>query len=165
MLGPSCQSQASLKRRPDAGATRPWQLCGHCHQLTPELPTGRHVRSTHDACSRRPMRHLVALSVHRRNRLYSFHDSHWHLPTADLLHCCEPSTVSSLAPPSPATHRRSVGIGRWAARRWGTGELPCFGRAGRAIFIGWAKCHPGHSPLQQCSFLFILLIIQNSIQI
>jgi hypothetical protein len=37
------------------------------------------------------------------------------------------SGASSLAPPSPATLHRSVGISRRATRRWGTGELPCFG--------------------------------------
>jgi hypothetical protein len=75
MLGPTCQSQAPLKRRPDAGIARARQLRGRCHYLVPKLSTGRHVRSTRIACSRRPVRHLIALSVRRRSHFSSSHDS------------------------------------------------------------------------------------------
>jgi hypothetical protein len=54
MPGPTCQSQASLKRRPDAGVARVPQLLDRCRHLAPALSTGRHVRSTRDAYSCRP---------------------------------------------------------------------------------------------------------------
>jgi hypothetical protein len=49
--GPTCQSQAPLQWRLDTGV------------LAPTLPTGRHVRSMHDACSCHPVHHPVTLSV------------------------------------------------------------------------------------------------------
>jgi hypothetical protein len=66
------------------------------------------------------------------------------------------SRACSLAPPSPATRRRSAGFSLRTAHRWRTGELPCFGLAGwkaqvgQAVFTGWAKRYSKCSPLQQC---------------
>jgi hypothetical protein len=63
-------------------------------------------------------------------------------PTADLLRRREPATVSpsrasSLASPSPATHRLSIGFGRWATRGWGTGDCsPVSSQVERPM---WAK--------------------------
>jgi hypothetical protein len=67
MPGPNCQSLAPLKWRPDAGVAHTRQLLGRCHHLAPALSTGRHIRSTRDACSRRPVRLLFALSVRKRS--------------------------------------------------------------------------------------------------
>jgi hypothetical protein len=64
IVRPTCQSQAPLKRH-----------------LTPALPTAHHVCSMRDACSHRPMRDLVAVSVHGRSRLSSSRDSRRTKPT------------------------------------------------------------------------------------
>jgi hypothetical protein len=67
MPGPTCQSQAPLKKGPDAGVVHARQLLGHSHHLAPALSTGHHVRSTRNACSRRSVRLLLTLSVRKRS--------------------------------------------------------------------------------------------------
>jgi hypothetical protein len=68
------------------------------------LPTGRHIRSMRDACSRRPVRHPVALS---RSRLSSSRDSRRTPP----LHCsrCAPLLPRHRTPllQAPTTSHRS----------------------------------------------------------
>jgi hypothetical protein len=109
--GPTCQSQAPLQRRPDASITRTRQLRGFCRYLAPMLPTGHHIRSTQDACSRRPVRHLSrcryvgdavsplpATATKRcHSTLLSLHSSAPSLP-----HSFAPSTE---APTTPHRHR------------------------------------------------------------
>jgi hypothetical protein len=92
-----------------------------------------------------------------------------------LLHLCPKSEPSppGLAPrhllPQPlAAGRLDLAGEPRASEEWG--ELPCFipglkAQVGRAAFTGWAKCHGGRSPLQQCPFPFILRIIQINFQI
>jgi hypothetical protein len=72
-------------------------------------------------------------------------------PTINLLRRHEPTTVSpstAYAPnqdphlwgelPGTSFPGHSSPVGRQAARRWGTGELPCFGRAGQKAQLGQA---------------------------
>jgi hypothetical protein len=100
MSRPTCQSHTPLKRRPDAGVACARQLCGRCRHLTFTLSTDCHVRSTCDVCSRRPVRHLVTLSVHRRSRLSTSRDSHRMSTNSALLlrSASAPSSPRSSAP-------------------------------------------------------------------
>jgi hypothetical protein len=118
MPGPTCQSQASLKRCPDAGVARTWQLLGRCRHLASTLLTGHDVRSTRNACSRRLVRHLLSHSVQKRIP-FSPH------PTTVV----ERSPIRSAsrlasAPSSPlvchhcaAAHQDPLAIAPWAPRR------------------------------------------------
>jgi hypothetical protein len=126
MPGPTCQSQAPLKRRPETGVARVWQLLGRCHHLAPALSTGCHVRSTRDACSRRPVRQLVALSVRKRSCFLSSHSSRrmpTHITLPLTVHLC--SFIIVLPYPKhrplrttlmlPCSNRRPLRqAGRWA---------------------------------------------------
>jgi hypothetical protein len=102
---------STSSRCSDASVTRARQLRGRCHHLALALPTGRHVRSTRDACSRRSVRHLVALSVHRRSHLSSSHDSRRTPAHSTLLSssASTPSSPHSSAPSveAPTTPHRS----------------------------------------------------------
>jgi hypothetical protein len=95
---------SASSRCPDVGVARARQLRGRCRQLAPALPTGHHVHSTCDACSCRPMRHLVALSVRRRSRLSSSRDSRRTPAHSTLL------SPSASAPSSPHSFAPSVKV-------------------------------------------------------
>jgi hypothetical protein len=66
--------------------------------LTPTVPTDRHVRSTHDACSRCPVRHPIALSAPGRRRLSSSRDTCRMMPTLLSPHSSAPSTEAPTTP-------------------------------------------------------------------